>query len=149
MDKQRLIIADSSPLIAMALLGLLEKLSSLADDVLVPDTVYHECTGNLSLTGAKAIKRAVERGTLTRCEDLDAQESPLLASIYDLVDAGEAQAIAIAQNMSGLLLIDDKAGRRCAKHHNIPVIGSIGTLLYIRHSAPISGINILVRSPKN
>ena len=129
MDNRPLIVSDSSPLIALALLGLLKELSRLTEDIIVPNTVYRECTCNLSLPGAKAIRQAVDTGLLHLCKDLNLSESPALSSISDLIDAGEAQAIAISQNMSGLLLIDDKAGRRCAKQLDIPVVGSIGVLL--------------------
>lgn len=145
MDSQPLIVSDSSPLIALALLGLLEELSQLAEDIFIPKTVYQECTCNLSLPGAKAIKQAVDAGLLYVHKDLILSESPVLSSIADLVDAGEAQAIAISQNISGLLLIDDKAGRRCAKHLNIPVVGSIGVLLQMQNIGLVDNIEPMIK----
>lgn len=115
-QNKSLIIADSSPLIAFALLNLLPELASLADRILLPAMVVQECTQNLALPGASDIQKAIKHDVLKVTLDINLSQSPELLTISELIDPGEAQAIAIAQAHSGLLLMDDKAGRRCARN---------------------------------
>ncbi|WP_067517581.1 DUF3368 domain-containing protein [Endozoicomonas ascidiicola] len=139
-----LIIADSSQLIALALLNLLPELNSLASKILLPMTVERVCTQNLSLPGAQRIKQAISTQLLTVTQDIDLQQSPELGTISALIDPGEAQAIAVAQLQQGLLLIDDKAGRRCAKRMGIPITGSLGVILKLKQNGRVSALRPLL-----
>ena len=139
-----LIIADSSPLIALALLNLLSELRKLANEILIPATVGEECTQNLSLPAARQIKQAINTQLLTVTPDMDLQRSPELMTISALIDPGEAQAIALAQAQRGLLLIDDKAGRRCARHMGIPITGSLGVMLKLKQSGRVTALKPLL-----
>ena len=65
--------------------------------------------------------------------DQDLSGIPELDTISRLVDPGEAQAIALAQVTNGLLLIDDKAGRRCAGHLGVQITGSLGVLIKLKN----------------
>ena len=60
-QNKSLIIADSSPLIALTLVRLLPELRSLASEILIPATVEKECTQNLSLPAARQIKQAISK----------------------------------------------------------------------------------------
>ena len=100
-NEKPLIIADSSPLIAFAF----PELTSVGKNVLLPETVAHECTRNLALPGAKIIHQALSTNILHRVPDQDLTKKPDLYSISRLIDPGEAQATALAQAQCGLLLI--------------------------------------------
>ncbi len=139
-----LIIADSSPLIALALVNLLAELNSLSRHVWLPETVERECTQNLSLPGAQQIQQAISSRVLTVIPDIDLGQSPELRTISSLIDPGEAQAIAAAQQHNGLLLIDDKAGRRCARHMNVPITGSLGVMLKLRQAHRVQALKPLL-----
>ncbi len=139
-----LIIADSSPLIALALLNLLPELRSLSSEILIPATVEKECTQNLSLPAARQIEKAISTRLLTVTPDIDLHQSPELMTVSVLIDPGEAQAIAIAKTQQGLLLIDDKAGRRCARHMGIPVTGSLGVMLKLKQNGRLSALKPLL-----
>ncbi|MGH2369537.1 MAG: DUF3368 domain-containing protein [Chloroflexota bacterium] len=52
----------------------------------------------------------------------------LVATLGQHVDAGEAEAIALAAEHDLLLLIDDLAGRRAARRVGVAVLGSAGVL---------------------
>jgi predicted nucleic acid-binding protein len=45
------------------------------------------------------------------------------------LDPGEAEAIALAQKLGALLIIDEAAGREVALHRNVRVTGTLGILL--------------------
>ena len=142
----QLIIADSSPLIAFALLDLLPEITSIGKRVMLPETVLQECTKNLALPGAQAIKNAVSNKILHSVPDIDLTKTPEWFSISQLIDPGEAQAIALAQTLRGLLLIDDKAGRRCAKHLGIPLTGSLGVLIKLKQTRHIKALKPLLKT---
>lgn len=140
----QLIIADSSPLIAFALLNILPEITSIGKKVMLPETVLQECTHNLALPGAQAIKNAVSKKILHSTPDLDLTKTPEWLSISQLIDPGEAQAIALAQSLCGLLLIDDKAGRRCAKYLGVPITGSLGVLIKLKQTQHIKALKPLL-----
>lgn len=124
-----LIIADSSPLIALALLDLLPELAAIAQALWIPQTVYRECTNNLMLPGAARIQAAITEQIITVTPDKSLAANQQLQTIASCIDIGEAQAIATALDQPALLLMDDKAGRRCAGSLGLPVIGSLGVLI--------------------
>ena len=117
------IIADSSPLIALAIIGQLELLPSLYQRILVPPTVWYEVTvGGQGLPGAQAVSQ------LTWVE-IQAPESQRVEPLSILVDHGEAEAIALAQSVEdSSLLLDDAQARRVAERLGIRRIGTLGIL---------------------
>ncbi|MBK6636931.1 MAG: hypothetical protein IPG34_04195 [Rhodocyclaceae bacterium] len=58
----KLIVADSGPLIAWACSGHIDVLQAIFPEVLIPETVFVECTANTVLPGAQAIAAAVVAG---------------------------------------------------------------------------------------
>ena len=65
----KLIVADSGPLIAWACSGHIDVLQAIFPEVLIPETVFVECTANTVLPGAQAIAAAVVAGKLQRIPD--------------------------------------------------------------------------------
>jgi len=58
-----------------------------------------------------------------------------------LVDAGEASAIALAQELTDVLLIlDDRKGRRLAKQLHLPFTGTVGMLGVMRERGHIRSL---------
>ena len=70
----RIVVADTSPLIALGLLDLLPVLSKLFDEVLIPETVAQEALADLSLPGAKAIAAAIELEHIS-CHPVEFQQA--------------------------------------------------------------------------
>jgi len=105
----------------------------VAGEIIVPHTVLAECVGeNVPVVaaperpGAAAISAAVVAGLLTPRDDREAiaKLGPL-----PMLDAGEAAAIALALELHGAVLMDERLGRSVAKRHHLPIIGSAGVLL--------------------
>lgn len=117
------IVADSGPLIALALIDQLEILHQLYQRVLLPPAVWHEVTvKGLGMPGAQAVKQ------LTWLEVIK-PEPQVLQPLSILVDPGEAGAIALAQSIAGsIVLLDDSQARRVAERFNVPRIGTVGIL---------------------
>lgn len=124
----KLIVSDASPLIVIAKSGLIPVLKGMAEEVIVPEAVYAECTLDLALPGAEAIRVAVEAGHIQvrpnaarPADDPDAELSAL--------DAGELAAIHLAAALQCPVLMDERLGRQAARRRGLTVIGSAGLLL--------------------
>jgi predicted nucleic acid-binding protein len=62
----------------------------------------------------------------------------LQSQLIEVVDAGEASAIALATEIKcDYLLTDDRAARKFAEQHGIVVKGSAGVLLYAKQQKSI------------
>ena len=60
----------------------------------------------------------------------EVQQVTVVEFLKATVDAGEAEAIALAKEVSAdLLVIDDRQGRRLAETVGIPCVGTVGILL--------------------
>lgn len=118
------IIADTSPLIAFAILGRLDILDSVFNEIRVPLAVYTECTGSATKPFSSILEKYLS-GKIYNVKDTIAVE--LLA---DNVDIGEAEAIILARELGvENVLMDDKKARVYAKKHRLHPIGTVGTLL--------------------
>lgn len=117
------IVADSSPLISLAIIAQLELLPQLYQRILLPTAVWDEVTiQGVGLPGAQAVSQ------LTWLE-IQAPEALILEPLSILVDRGEAEAIALAQSTpDSTVLLDDAQARRVAERLGIRRIGTLGIL---------------------
>jgi predicted nucleic acid-binding protein len=114
------IVSNSSPLIFFSAIGVLDILSDFGD-ISIPKAVYHEVTKN-DLKGSNEVKHA----DWIKVVELMDHESVAFSSV---LDAGEAQAIALAiKQNADLVLMDDLAGRKAANAYGIQVMGTLGLL---------------------
>lgn len=115
------IVADSSPLISLAIIAQLELLPQLYQRILLPTAVWDEVTiQGVGLPGAQAVSQ------LTWLE-IQAPEALILEPLSILVDRGEAEAIALAQSTpDSTVLLDDAQARRVAERLGIRRIGTLG-----------------------
>lgn len=129
------IIGDSSPLIALAIIGQLELLAKLYQRVVIPQKVWEEITiYGAGLPGAAAVSQLdwviIEK---------PAQEWVTPLSI--LLDPGEAEAIALAINMpNSTVLLDDAQARRVAERFGVTRIGTLGILRKAKKAGFITAI---------
>ena len=93
-----LIIADAGPLIGLAKIGHLHLLKQLYQTVHIPPTVRAELKPESDYQGSDALKSALDDGWLVTAE---APAADLLMSLQQILDPGEAEAIAFAQQNKG------------------------------------------------
>jgi hypothetical protein len=119
-----IVISNSTPLIALAKINHLQLLKEYFGGILIPEEVYDEVVRRGSgLAGASEIAACdwITRAQVTNRLAVDA----LCISL----DRGEAEAIVLASEKNGLLIIDDGEGRKAARQLGLKITGTIGILL--------------------
>jgi len=115
-------IADTSALIALEKINLLDILCKLYEEIILPEAVIHEF------------------GTLTiDCYSAKKVESPLVRLLVsDLnLGKGESEVIALARETGMRIIIDDLKARKVAETLELNVTGTIGILLKAENMALI------------
>ncbi len=119
------LVVNASPLIFLSNAGQLDLLRAIgAGRVLVPPSVLDEVTAPAPLDrGARAVVETlwIERAPAVRLPteiiewDLGPGESAVIATCLQLADAAP--------------VLDDLAGRKCARAFGLPVIGTVGVVV--------------------
>jgi len=136
---KKIIIADSGPMIALALLDLIQDSHKIIGKIVIPPTVYLECTSDLTKPGAKIIKNALDNDRIMLHK---VTQSNMLNELTSILDQGEAEAIMLYKEIGAdLLLIDEVKGRKVAEKQNISITGTVAVLL----KAKEKGIRSLVK----
>jgi predicted nucleic acid-binding protein len=116
-----LVVADSSPLIVLIVIGQVEVLPKLFREVVIPPEVSAELHHS---NRPQAVRDFMSSRPAWLIERIPA----VIDSIPSL-HAGEIAAISLAQELKAdLLLIDDVQGRKAAAERHIPITGTIGVL---------------------
>ena len=136
-----LVVADSSPLIALINIGHIEILPQLFGTVVIPRGVASELR---DAKRAQAIRSFVGNPPIWLIERTQKN-----IESFPLLDAGEVAAINLALEMKAdLLLIDESLGRRAAVARGIPIAGTIGIPLKALYAARTDSQCSGIRSKK-
>jgi uncharacterized protein len=136
-----IVVADSSPLIGLARIGQIGLVQKLFVRVIVPRKVWAEVTE--ARADAPGAAEVAAQGWV---ELVDADEG-LVVELRDLVDDGEAEAIAVAKKMPGsVLLVDDQSARRLAMQLNLPIIGTLGILAAAKRAGHLTEVRPHIES---
>lgn len=138
-DRPRVVVVNTTPLIGLALLGRLDLLGRLYGEVVIPPAVEAEF-----LTGAP---RPPGRAELKEASWVHVQglQDPRRADLLGDLDRGEAEVIALAQELNAdMVLIDERLGRSHAKRLGLRVSGLIGVLLKAKEAGLVDAIGPLI-----
>lgn len=118
-----IVVADTSPLNYLILIGEEKLLPKLFGRVVIPRVVFDE----LQAAGASV---EVREWANNLPEWIEIKQAKLTAgSALDILDAGEREAILLAQELAAdLLLVDDRQARRAAADFGIAITGTLGIL---------------------
>lgn len=122
-----LIVSDTTPIITLMKMGHLDILKRLYGKVLIPNAVYMELTGN-----EKFVTEAsqVIDSDFLEVDKVDNEVAVMILQEVSGLDAGESEAIVMANNRKAdLLVMDEHKGRSVAKKMGLPITGTIGLLL--------------------
>jgi predicted nucleic acid-binding protein len=128
-------VADTSFLIALQWLELLETLEQVHTRVLVPEWVWDEFAEGASEAELAAVARI---GVIQRTQ---VSNATLAAAIGTAAEGGEAEVIALALE-SGIILVlmDDYRGRKVAQRLALKTRGILGHLLLLKRLGSIEAV---------
>lgn len=118
----KVIVSDTTSLIALEGLQSIELLCAVFESILIPQAVLNE----LSAGSPDIIKTINAAGCI---EIIRLEPSEQLASLQLVLDPGEAEAITLALERQLPILIDERKGRAIAIQKNLTVTGFAGLLL--------------------
>lgn len=110
------VVVDSTCLIALERIRLLEILPALFDPVLIPPEVEREF--GISEPWLKV--------------EIPSDRS-LVRALKILVDDGEAEVIALASERGYRVILDDRQARWVARNMGLPIIGTVGIFVKAKH----------------
>jgi uncharacterized protein len=119
------IVSNTSPLINLAWVGKLDLIPQLYGSIMIPEAVWNEIViKGEGQPGAEEVKSSSWITVKPVCN------LELVQSFRQELDAGEAEAIALAlENEADLLLMDERLGRETATYFGLRVLGVIGILV--------------------
>ncbi len=126
------IVSDSTCLIALERIGIVEILSALYRTIIIPPAVQREF--GISVPWLK----------VTRLSD-----PSLATTLKTIVDDGEAEAIALAREYNCRIVTDDLRARRVARQYGLDVVGTVGVLVLAKQRGIVSSIRPLLTSLEN
>ena len=114
------IVSNSSPLIALAKIGMLD---ILRNDIVIPKAVFDEIT--------KPEKEyAKELDKWGKDKVIEVKNRKAVEYLELIIDGGEAETVVLAEELNvDAVLIDDLKARKIAKFRGLNVIGTVGVLL--------------------
>lgn len=130
------IVSNASPLINLTRIGRLELLRQLYGELSIPEAVWQEIVvKGTGQPGADEVQAA------TWIKRRAATNRVLVRALQQELDAGEAEAIALALEMEAeLLLMDKHVGRETARHLGLHYTGLIGILIEAKRKGLISAV---------
>ena len=133
------VVSNASVLIALAKLGIVDPLEKLFGVIIVPPAVFTEVTRDIRKPGAKIFKKAKWLNIV------NPHNEALVNALLDILDEGEAYAIALAREIDAdLVLLDEKEARRVAKRLKLKVMGTLGILILAKRKGYLNLVKPLI-----
>jgi hypothetical protein len=134
--EQRLVLADSSPLIALAAVGQFELLRELFGKVTITASVRDEVMARPGLPGAGEVAQAIADGWISVRPDPRVTDEPAE------LGTGEASTLALSRTYEGpcLVLMDDRVARTRAREVGVTVTGVGGLLIAARRAGLVGDV---------
>jgi predicted nucleic acid-binding protein len=122
-----IVVSDTSAILNLAVVGRVELLLDLFVEIVVPPSVADELARR-EISLASGWMRVIA-----------AQDRREVARLRQRLDPGEAEAIIVAVEIkAGLILVDERRGRRLATERGLEVMGLLGVLLEAKRRGLIS-----------
>jgi len=130
------VVSNTSPLINLARIGRLDLLYRLYGELVIPRAVWDEVVvKGAGQAGADEVKSASWIKTQATTN------KPLVQALRHELDAGEAEAIALALEIGAdLLIMDERLGRENARYLGLRYIGLIGVFIAAKRQGLITEI---------
>jgi len=131
------VVSNTSVLIGLSTIGQLSFLcEKFPEGILIPEAVWREAVEE---GGQRAGAREVAAADWIRVRPVSAKGTVSLLK-RDL-DEGEAEAIALAQEVGAdLVLLDERDARRAARRLGLKVLGTVGLLVAAKRAGNVSNL---------
>ena len=122
-----IVVSDTTPIISLIKTKQLELLKNLFNEIIIPKAVFTELvSNNVFATEAETVRNC----PYIRIKDVTEKRSVSILQEATGLDAGESEAIIMAEELGAdLLLVDERKGRRVARQMGLPITGTLGILL--------------------
>jgi predicted nucleic acid-binding protein len=133
-----IVVCNSSPLITLGKLGLLEMLSRLFAEVHVVSEVFHEVTvAGVGRPGAEAVRMA---SWIRKHENPDPGLLEIWEQRYGL-GSGELATIILARHLSAdLAIVGERSARQLAQTEGLKVMGCVGILEFAHRNGYVEDL---------
>lgn len=138
-ESNSLVVVNSTPIIALSLLGHLDLLRQLYMDVAIPEAVRDEVLkGGSTNVGVRELR---DSQWLQVLPILDRWHADLLSDL----DRGEAEALVLAsERRARLVVLDERMARRHAQRLGLVLTGTLGVLLRAKSQGLIPSVGPLI-----
>lgn len=134
-----IVVSNTSPITNLAAIGQLDLLRQMYQHAIIPKAVFQELTAQ----GGRHPGAIVQQ--LNWVETRTVSNPAVVNALQVDLDIGEAEAIALAQELAAdLLLIDEHMGRVIAARLGIRIIGLLGVMVEAKHRGLIREVKPLV-----
>jgi uncharacterized protein len=138
-DGPMLVVVNTTPIIALSLIGQFDLLQKLYGRVSIPAAVEAEISAaGTSGVGVRELQEAA-------WVDVVSLQDPSRANLIADLERGEAEVIALAQEQNaGLVIIDERLARRHAKRLGMQLTGTLGVLLRAKQLGMVGAVKPLI-----
>jgi predicted nucleic acid-binding protein len=131
-----IVVSNTSPIVKLAAVGRLDLLQQLYGAILIPAAVYVE----IVVVGA-GLPGALEVQTLPWFQQRPVTPSALLTRLRLGLDPGEAEAVALADEIKAdLILLDERRARRVASQLGLSRVGVLGILIEAKRGGLLAAV---------
>lgn len=127
------VILNNTPLVALWALGRFDLLRDLFGEVMIPMAVHAEFLA----TDRAARESALASAPWIKVAPL---ANPRHALAYTGLDEGEAAVLALAEELTGTVVMDERKGRRYAKRLGLSLTGTLGLLLLAKERRLLTSV---------
>lgn len=132
------VVSNSSPLIHLGKIGLLDLLTEQFGQILIPKAVWQE---TVEEGGDEEDAKAIAETSWIKVQEVPS--SPLLITLLALLDRGEAEAIVLALEVgSDLILLDESDARKVAELYGLQKTGLVGVLIKAKRQGRIQSLRV-------
>jgi predicted nucleic acid-binding protein len=116
-----MLVADASPIISFARAERLKLLQQVVSTLWIPEAVFQEI-----VVEGKPGATEVRQGGWIRLQAV--MQTERVVGLPRKLGRGEREAILLAEELQGILLVDEPSARQEAVRRNIPLLGSLSIL---------------------
>ncbi len=137
-----LVVSDTSPITNLLQVGQLNLLHDLFGQVVMPQTVYNE------LCELPHQQLAIDAETWLTVQS--SHRPDFVAILKGELDAGEAEAIALALEIKAdFLIIDERKGRDKAEALGLRIVGLLGVLVQAKQAGYLTAVEPVLTELRN